>query len=283
LVPIPAAESDGLGAMSARTFGEAQVDLDALAGGDGACALFGSAFLKSRSSDSFTAELKDFIAPQTLDIDQCASVIIHKVTDPVSDPAEVQFGYTKSFDSDPVVPDTFTLGHGETFTNDDVLFGTGYTVTEDALPPGWDFDNLDCSASVGVTPSVVDATVTFDVDNKDDVLECTYTNKARGTIIVEKITDDGFGSFDFTSTTLTPSPFTLTTTAPGKDSETFEDLILGLYDVAETVPPGWNLVSFTCSDGSTPLAISLHLHGTQRPPAWSHRHPQAAQARSLGA
>ena len=57
-----------------------------------------------------------------------------------------------------------------------------------------------------------------------DVLDCTYTNRARGTIIVEKITDDGTGSFDFTSSTLTPSPFTLTTTAAGaagKDSRTF--------------------------------------------------------------
>ena len=36
-----------------------------------------------------------------------------------------------------------------------------------------------------------------------DILDCTYTNRARGTIIVEKITDDGDGAFDFTSTTLT--------------------------------------------------------------------------------
>jgi Prealbumin-like fold domain len=102
--------------------------------------------------------------------------------------------------------------------------------------------------------------VTFAIDNAADILDCTYTNQARGTIIVEKITDDGTGSFDFTSGTLTPSPFTLTTTAAGaggKDSETFADLSPGTYDVAETVPAGWNLVSSSCDDGSDPAAIGL--------------------------
>src|SRR5215207_6625347 len=40
---IPAGESDGLGPVSARTFGEAQLDFDALGGGAGSCASFGSA------------------------------------------------------------------------------------------------------------------------------------------------------------------------------------------------------------------------------------------------
>jgi Prealbumin-like fold domain len=92
------------------------------------------------------------------------------------------------------------------------------------------------------------------------VLDCTYTNRARGTIVIEKITDDGSGSFNFTSGTLTPSPFTLTTSAAGaggKDSRTFSDLSPGTYDVTETVPAGWNLVSSTCNDGSSPASIGL--------------------------
>ena len=52
--PIPAGESDGLGAQSARTFGEAQISLSALLDPT-KCDSFGSAYLKSRSSDSFTA------------------------------------------------------------------------------------------------------------------------------------------------------------------------------------------------------------------------------------
>jgi hypothetical protein len=117
---------------------------------------------------------------------------------------------------------------------------------------------VNCTASVGVTPSVNGAVVTFAIDDAADVLDCTYTNRASGGIIVEKITDSGSGSFDFTSTDL--GPFTLTTTAAGaagKDSETFSDLDPGTYDVAETVPANWNLVSSTCDDGSDPATISL--------------------------
>lgn len=256
---IPGAEADGLAGFDPRTFGEASVDLDAILDPT-KCQAFGSAYLKSRSSDSFTAALKDFIAPAPVNITNCGTVIIRKVTDPASDPDAITFGYTKAFPTDPASSNTFTLGDGRSKTFNNVLFGTGYTVTEDSLPAGWDFVSVDCSASTGVTPSINGTTVTFDIDVATDVLDCTYTNRARGTIIVEKITDDGSGSFGFTSGTLTPSPFTLTTTAAGsggKDARTFSDLTPGTYDVAETVPAGWNLVSSTCDDGSDPASIGL--------------------------
>jgi Prealbumin-like fold domain len=70
-------ETDGLGSMSARTFGEAQIDFSRFTGGTG-CAGFGSAYLKSRSSDSFTAALKDFIAPIDLNFNDCGALKITK-------------------------------------------------------------------------------------------------------------------------------------------------------------------------------------------------------------
>ena len=258
---IPAAESDGLGDISPRTFGEAQIDFDALTGGGTNCLPFGSAYLKSRSSDSFVSELKDFIAPEELTLNQCAKVIVRKQTDPEEDPNATSFGFTKSFPTDPPSSEnTFTLMDDGSKSYDNVLPGTGYTVKEDVIPTGWDFVSVDCGASTGVTPTITGATVTFDIDANSDVLDCTYTNRARGTIVVEKITDDGNGAFDFTSNTLTPSPFTLTTTAAGaagKASRTFDDLVPGTYDVAETVPASWNLVSSTCDDGSSPDSIGL--------------------------
>src|SRR5262249_2967895 len=46
--------------------------------------------------------------------------------------------------------------------------------------------------------------------------------------------------------------------AVNKDSRTFGNLSPATtYDVAETVPAGWNLVSKTCDDGSDPAAIGL--------------------------
>jgi hypothetical protein len=258
---IPAAEADGLGNVSARTFGEAQLDFDDLTGGSGTCVSFGGAYLKSRSSDSFTAALKDFIAPAALNISNCGSVIIRKQTNPDENPNTTDFGYTKAFSTSPATANTFTLKDDGVKSYSNVLFGTGYTVDEDVIPSGWDLTGIDCSASSGVTPtiSVANGTVTFAIDAASDVLDCTYTNRARGTIIIEKITDDGSGAFVFTSGTLT-SPFTLTTTGAGaanKDSRTFSDLAPGTYDVAETVPAGWNLVSSSCSDSSSPGSIGL--------------------------
>jgi len=265
---ILADDSDGLGDISPRTFGEAQLDFDALVNGSASCESFGSAYLKSRSSDSFTAALKDFIAPTSLDLDNCGSVTIRKVTDPEG--ADATFGYTHNLSTDPVLVDDpattdidestqFTLQDGDSVTYD-VLFGTGYTVNEDDLPDGWDFDNVDCSASNVTVDTSSEPLISFDLENASDVVDCTYTNVARGTIIVEKITDDGDGAFDFTSNTLTPSPFTLTTTAAGdagKDSKTFDDLVPGTFDVAEDVPAGWNLVTSSCDDGSDPDSIGL--------------------------
>jgi hypothetical protein len=63
-----------------RTFGEASINLTA-AGVPPACPGFAGAYLKSRSSDSFTAEMKDFIAPIAVNISRCAPVgiSVHKV------------------------------------------------------------------------------------------------------------------------------------------------------------------------------------------------------------
>jgi hypothetical protein len=216
--------------------------------------------LKSRSSDAFTSQLKDFIRPVPINLTNCGKVIIHKETDP--DGATASFGFTKAFDTDPANGDTFSLTDGGTKTYNGVLFGTGYTVDETTLPTGWDFNNVDCSASVGVTPTILDSLVTFDIDDEDDVLECTYYNEARAKLTVVKEANDGTlpADFDFTSTTLTPGSFTLTPTATGAagaDSEEFDDLVPATYDVAETEPAGWNLVSATCDNGDDPSAVTL--------------------------
>jgi hypothetical protein len=258
---IPANQSGGLGNISARTFGEAQVDFDALTGGTGTCTSFGSAYLKSRSSDSFTAALKDFIAPAPTNISNCGTVIIRKQTNPDEDPNTTDFGYTKAFSTSPASANTFTLKDDGVKTFSNVLQGSGYTVDETTVGTGYVFDNVNCSASTGVTPTINGSLVTFAIDNASDVLDCTYTNRAQGTIIVEKITDDGSGAFGFTSNTLSPASFTLTTTGAGaanKDSRTFGNLSPGTYDVAETVPAGWNIAGTpSCDDGSSPASIGL--------------------------
>jgi hypothetical protein len=71
LIEIPADESDGLGELDPRTFGEASIDLKAIFEDD-VCQSFGSATVKSRSSDAFDSALKDYIPPVPVNISNCA-------------------------------------------------------------------------------------------------------------------------------------------------------------------------------------------------------------------
>jgi len=250
--PIPAAESDGLGAKSARTFGEAQLDLRLLFQPN-KCSSFGSAMLKSRSSDSFTSQLKDFVAPVGINLQNCGQVIIRKETNPDENPNTTDFGYTKSFATDPVSASTFTLkddgmkDYGKT-----VLFGSGYTVDEDVIPSNWALVNIDCNvsghASSGVTPviDVAAGTVTFAIDADTDVLDCTYYNQLQlGALkILKNSTKGGAVSaagavFSYARGGVTGS-VTDNGTGDG-DTDVGEvcvsGLTLGDYTVNETTPP----------------------------------------------
>jgi hypothetical protein len=83
-----------LGSQDPFTFGETAISFEALFG-SGACGSFGSAYLKSRSSDSFTAELKDFVAPEPVQIGNCPSSLTTTATatarvgQPISDTAHL--------------------------------------------------------------------------------------------------------------------------------------------------------------------------------------------------
>jgi hypothetical protein len=162
--------------LPAGTFGEAAVNLTA-AGvfPPGTCRGFGSAFLKSRSSASFPAEVKDFIAPQPVNVSNCGRIIIHKVTEN----GDADFGYTTTGGLN---PSTFTLSNGETQTygppgdTTQVLPGN-YSVTESTIPAGWTLKSLVCTASgsPGTTVSTSGATASLTM-TPDGLVECTYTN-----------------------------------------------------------------------------------------------------------
>jgi Prealbumin-like fold domain len=281
--PIPAAESDGListGQLAPRTFGEAQIDLR-LIFNSGECASFGSAMLKSRSSDSFTSQLKDFIAPVGIDLQNCGNVIIRKQTDPDEDPNTTLFGYTKSFNTDPTSPNTFTLtDDGVQNYNNTVLFGSGYTVTEDVIPANWEFVSLDCSASSAGTSFVVNGTtVTFAIDSDTDELDCTYTNRLNlGAIEITKTRKHAAaGSEDQPHAGVTfgvtggglPAGTTVTTDANGVAC--LDGLAFAGYTVTENVPAGYVsddaeqtvTVDNTASCGDDPYGgESLAFHNT---------------------
>jgi hypothetical protein len=256
---IPNAESDGLGAMSARTFGEAQIDFDALTGGAGSCTSFGSAYLKSRSSDSFTAALKDFIAPSSLNLPNCGGVTIRKQTIPDEDPNTTSFGYTKSITTNPVTPNTFSLTDDgvKTFTN--VVQGNGYTVNEDVIPAGWAFTSVDCSASTGVTVDTSAAPlITFNIDAATDNVDCTYTNTRQlGAILVTKTAKhaaSGPGDHAQAGVDFTVDGVTKTTNSLGQAC--FDGLSFGSHDVTETLPAGY------VADGPLTKAVNVDNNAT---------------------
>jgi hypothetical protein len=239
---IPDTESDGLGTKQPRTFGEAQIDLRLIFQPD-SCTSFGSAMLKSRSSDSFTSQLKDFIRPIDINLQNCGNVIIRKQTIPDEDPNTTEFGYTKSFNTDPASPNTFTLmDDGVQDYNDTVLFGSGYTVTEDVIPGDYAFDHVDCSASTGVTPSITDETVTFDIDADTDVLDCTYFNELQqGALKILKNSTKG-GPVSQPGAVFSYDGSNVTDNGAGdQDPDVGEVCVSGLsdgdYTVNETSPP----------------------------------------------
>ena len=244
--PIAAADSDGLipeGEISPRTFGEASLDLDFIFD-ENSCKSFGSAFLKSRASDSFNSQLKDLIAPQPISITNCGTVTIRKQTDPDESPNTTEFAFAKNFTTDPSSGNDFNLIDDgvKTFTN--VLFGTGLTVSEGTLPDGWIFTSIDCSASSNVTPNISGKTVTFAIDAPNDSLDCTFTNTERGKIIIEKQTLPDSDPADFT--------FTGDVAGTLSDGETaMADVAPGQYTSAETVPTGWVLTSIVCDDANS--------------------------------
>jgi hypothetical protein len=71
---IGSADTGGIGSQDPFTFGEAAIAVSALFP-SGTCGTFGSAYLKSRASDSFSTEVKDFIAPERVRISSCETSI----------------------------------------------------------------------------------------------------------------------------------------------------------------------------------------------------------------
>jgi hypothetical protein len=153
-------------------FGEANIDLTA-AGvfPAGTCEAFGSTFVKSRSSSSFTAEIKDFIAPVPVNISNCGTITIHKVTEN----GDSSFGYTTSGLS----PATFSLSNGGTQTYNNVPQGSS-SVTENLTAAqttaGWTLKSLSCTKTgSGTSVSISGATANITMAAGGTV-DCTYTN-----------------------------------------------------------------------------------------------------------
>ena len=220
--------------MSSHTFGEASVDLDAILSETTGCVAFGSAYLKSRSSDSFPAELKDFIAPLDVNINLCGAVKIIKTDDTGAALAGAEFTLFK--DNAPLdgpaphgAEDTdtdqscTTVADG-TCTISNVLAGQ-YWVVETVTPEG--------HASAADQNIIVTASTT--------PVEVTFVNpRLRGAILITKVRKHaaaGPGDHPHAGVDFTIGGVTKTTDVNGEAC--FDGLLFGDYNVHETTPAGY--------------------------------------------
>lgn len=240
-------------------FGEAAIDLTkAGVFPAGTCKAFGSAFLKSRSSASFPAEVKDFIAPRPVNISNCGEVKIIKHSSPRG--ADQKFGFTSTIPktstcTETADPTAFTLNDKGNTTSDsagnterctEVPAGT-YTVTEGANPAGFSFDSYSCEAKGSGTSTTKGETakqVSITVAPNGSVV-CTYTNdQSLGAIKITKTrkqASEGAGTHPFAGVEFTVNGETKKTDAKGVVC--FDGLPWSgtgtKYAVKETVPSGY--------------------------------------------
>lgn len=247
---IPTAEADGLGGISARTFGEASVDFNAIVGGT-QCVAFDSAYLKSRSSDAFTAALKDFIAPLPTNISICGSVRVLKTDDAGTALNGAEF--TLYVDNAPVggtrgAEDTATTlkcttGEGTDpdgeCTIENVLQGE-YWLVETVVPAGHN--------------GVADQHVTVVADQTVTVGPLVDPRQ-RGAITVTKLRKhaaSGPGDHPQAGVTFTVNGQSRVTGTNGQAC--FDGLLFGSYTVTETVPAGYH--------GEAPKTVTVNNEAT---------------------
>jgi hypothetical protein len=222
--------------LPALTFGEAAINLTA-AGvfPPDTCTAFGSTFLKSRSSASFPAEVKDFVAPQPVNIANCGTIIIKKVTVPSPDPTDTSFAFALNGGGNPApsgttFPKTFSLKNGEQ-NSTQVFAGSGYSAAE-TVPANWVLTSATCSDGSPVTNINV---------STSETVTCTFTNTLQtGAIKVTKTRKhaaDGSGDHPHAGVNFTVNGVTKATDANGVAC--FDGLTFGTYTVHETVPAGY--------------------------------------------
>jgi hypothetical protein len=245
------------------TFGEAAIDLtDAGIFQSNVCAHFGSAFLKSRSSSSFTSELKDFIAPVAINISNCGNIIIRKVTVPSPDPTNTSFAYTTTGG---LTPSTFPLTDTGVQDYGNKVFAGSYSVSETDPGPTFVLQSLNCSASSltnGSTATVAGATVSI-VLKADDIVDCTYTNKLQlGAIKITKTTTKGPAPLANVTFSISGPSGTFSVTTDSTGTVCKDNLLFGSYSVQESsAPTGYQIndttahsvnvgTSATCGSGN---------------------------------
>jgi LPXTG-motif cell wall-anchored protein len=222
-----------VGGKSSINFGEMSINLQG-AGifKSGVCTNFGSVFVKSRSSDSFTAEMSDFIAPVAETVSNCGDLTVVKNSGAYDGTftfdVDCSGGATFDRSNEPIV----TSGGTGSFQIEDIPNGTTCTVTEDSPAPQW----------THTSTSPANGTVTIDGPKT-----VTFTNTRNfGKIVINKTAVGDNGTFEFTVSCagITGYPKTLnvtTTNGSGSVDTGTADIPIGTTcTVSEAAKTGWS-------------------------------------------
>jgi Prealbumin-like fold domain len=226
---LPANESDGLGLKAERTFGEAQLDVRfLLANSNNGCLGFGSAQLKSRSSDKITPQLKDFIKPVSIDVTNCAELKIVKTAKDASATGGTAplngAVFTVTGGNLPAGGTEVTTTNNGTACVSNLQPGQTYTVTEKSAPNGYKKSDATVTKTVanGATCASADASNTASFVNIPlSSIQVKFTSLAGAGKTVSSI-DCAEGA-----NALTPTPNDGTPNALDDTDETYTNLLPG--------------------------------------------------------
>jgi uncharacterized surface anchored protein len=171
------------------------------------------------------------------------TLVVKKETDPSTSTATFAFSGEVSG----------SIGHNGTLTKANLAPGSGYSVAE-TVPTGWDLTAATCDRG---TPSLSGSTLSSITIVAGQTTTCTFKNRQRGSLKVEKVTDPA--SDTTTAFTFNPTGFHggAAFNLVGGASQTFADLVPGgSYSVSEAAKQGWDLTSATCTKG-TPASITI--------------------------
>ncbi len=134
------------------------------------------------------------------------------------------------------------------------LAAGAYTVTE-SVPPGWALTSITCVDPTGNSTGA-GSTATINLAAGETVT-CTFANRADASVVIEKVTQGGDGTFNFTGT----AGFSITTVGGfGQDATTFASVTPGVsFSYAETVPAGWEFAATTCRDAVTNASVGVPI------------------------
>jgi len=232
--------------LAANTFGEAAIDLTASGVlGAGSCG-FGQAttFLASRSSASFTSEIKDFVSPIATPINPCSSITIVKRTlngAGTRSGIDQSFGYTTTGSG----LSAFSLNDKAGVDTDGAnmrTFGSlgpgSYSVSETLPVTGFTFVSLICTSSgSGTSASTSDATASITLGFGGSAT-CTYTNRQQvGALKITKTSIKGPPLSGATFSISGPGGYSNSVTTGGDGTVCVAGLVFGTYSVQETAAP----------------------------------------------